>query len=323
MKVIPLAATYEAPSYANVPNELGHTFARVNRISTDARHKRASPEAGMSNDDHSKPGLKAVSKRESRAASQKFWSELVTLLSSALGEAHGNYQHAMIGCVAMREPECSNARRELKSKRAAAESSFSLASRAITKRMGQGVSDRASRDAIQADAMPSIRAYWQMVRMHATAYDNLPPIASEAQRATQSSSTPPLSTLLDWEILPSEALPTGGGQTFGVATPSQTRGEQPRRLLLLDSLNPKRWYRGSSLGTRVYFVAVFEGIAIADAVDFGNALFYYTGTDNEWMKVFRRDKREARVLGAKRLVHTGDWEERVRRLVGTTHERAR
>jgi hypothetical protein len=34
------------------------------------------------------------------------------------------------------------------------------------------------------------------------------------------------------------------------------------------------------------------------------------------MRVFRKDKQEARRAGAQRLVHTGEWEERVRRLVG-------
>ncbi len=124
----------------------------------------------------------------------------------------------------------------------------------------------------------------------------------------------PTSQYLDWEVLPPgeagvERLIGGGGEWV-------TGRPDPRRLKFLLSLRPAALYRGSSLGQRVYIVAVFPKVAVADTGEYGNALYYYRCSDDEWMRVFRKDKQEARRAGAQRLVHTGEWEERVRRLVG-------
>ena len=88
------------------------------------------------------------------------------------------------------------------------------------------------------------------------------------------------------------------------------------RIILLASLNPLKWYRGSLLGEHVYCVAVFPGVAIADSAEFGNALYYYKCENDSWQGVFRLTKRIALGAGARRIIHSGGWEWRVRNLVG-------
>lgn len=123
------------------------------------------------------------------------------------------------------------------------------------------------------------------------------------------------SQYLDWEVLPPGEMDSAE-RIMGGAGEWLTGRPDPRRLKFLLSLRPVALFRGSSLGQRVYVVAVFPKVAVADTGQYGNALYYYRCTDNEWMRVFRKDKIEARRAGAQRLIHTGDWEGRVRRLVG-------
>lgn len=91
---------------------------------------------------------------------------------------------------------------------------------------------------------------------------------------------------LDWEVLPPgeagvERILGGGGEWV-------TGRPDPRRLKFLLSLRPWQCYRGSSLGQRVYIVAVFPKVAVADTGEYGNALYYYRCSDDEWMRVFRK-----------------------------------
>jgi hypothetical protein len=89
------------------------------------------------------------------------------------------------------------------------------------------------------------------------------------------------------------------------------------RLRFIDTLHPQKWYAGSHLGSVVYYVALFPNLAIADCIDVGNALYYVQldrGRD-AWRSVFQLSKREARAVGAKRLIHTGEWKARARSLV--------
>lgn len=89
-----------------------------------------------------------------------------------------------------------------------------------------------------------------------------------------------------------------------------------RRLQFLDKLKPKEWFVGSHLGSVVYYVALFKRHAIADCVDQGNAIYYVTlWATSDWRAVLRLNKQEARAAGAKRFVHRGDWESRVRGLL--------
>ena len=87
------------------------------------------------------------------------------------------------------------------------------------------------------------------------------------------------------------------------------------RLLWLDSLGPSSWFRGQNLGNTVYFVAVFERVAIADSPLFGNALYYCDASADKWKNILRREKFLALEAGAKRIYHTGDWHQRVQHLV--------
>jgi hypothetical protein len=87
------------------------------------------------------------------------------------------------------------------------------------------------------------------------------------------------------------------------------------RFGLLDSLRPLAWYRGAHLGHTVYFVAIFDGVAIADTPEWGNALYYYAADRGRWQNVFRLQKHAAVAAGARRIIHTDGWEARVRRLV--------
>ena len=137
----------------------------------------------------------------------------------------------------------------------------------------------------------------------------------EALAWSTSATVGPPSQYLDWEVLPpgetdSVERAMGGGGEWLTGAPA------PQRIKLLLSLKPLALYRGLSLGQRVYLVALFPRVAVADAGQYGNALYYYRCSDDSWKRVFRKDKIEARRAGAQRLFHTGEWEERVRRLVG-------
>jgi hypothetical protein len=120
---------------------------------------------------------------------------------------------------------------------------------------------------------------------------------------------------LSWEI-----LPVGWWRDYqqrSEADPVRRRKEYAmrERLELLDKLNLIAWYAGSYMGRRVYYVARFPRVAIADSAEFGNALYYYRCRDESWQDVFKRSKRSALNIGAQRLIHIGEWQERVINLV--------
>ena len=122
---------------------------------------------------------------------------------------------------------------------------------------------------------------------------------------------------LDWEVLPPGRLRHLISMAgFAGDGPGGRHPDDISRVELLDSLGPRAWYEGSSLGNRVYLVAVFDGVVIADSQQFGNALYFFRCSGHEWQNVFQLDKSQALRAGAKRLVHSGDWKRRVRSLVG-------
>ncbi len=90
------------------------------------------------------------------------------------------------------------------------------------------------------------------------------------------------------------------------------------RLKLIRKLGPKESYEGRSyLGNRLYFTFIFDGLVIAECPEFGNALYYLDGKKvASWKQIFSRTKREALKAGAKRLLHMGNWESRLKSLVG-------
>lgn len=87
------------------------------------------------------------------------------------------------------------------------------------------------------------------------------------------------------------------------------------RLAVLDSLKPTAWYEGAHLGHTVYFVAVYDRVAIADTPEWGNALHYCATDHGRWQSVFCLEKLAAVAAGARRIIHSAGWEARVRRLV--------
>lgn len=114
---------------------------------------------------------------------------------------------------------------------------------------------------------------------------------------------------LDWELLPPEEV----GRLIGRGGTPLRSGATPHleRLRFLDGLRPSAWYVGSELGSRIYYVAVFPHAAVADSAEYGNALYLYRRRDGDWQRVFRSVKREAVALGARRIVHRGDWQARL------------
>ena len=123
---------------------------------------------------------------------------------------------------------------------------------------------------------------------------------------------PPVATV-QWEILPPGTGPeVAGPRTRGGKARS---GEALERLDFLWGLRPSRIWRGVPLeGTREYLAFEFPRLVIVDCPDYGNALYYYPCRP-DWQKVFSLTKREARHRGAKRLMHAGDWQGRVKKLL--------
>jgi hypothetical protein len=132
--------------------------------------------------------------------------------------------------------------------------------------------------------------------------------------------TPPASRL-DWQLLPQGWWSNEVYRGVGRLTPSLQASTD--RFEVLEALKPLTWYVGSWSDKRFYYVAVFAGIVIADSVDYGNALYYYIGDGDRWMSIFRRSKHEALQLGARRVIHSGNWESRVQRLVAGVASRNR
>jgi hypothetical protein len=84
------------------------------------------------------------------------------------------------------------------------------------------------------------------------------------------------------------------------------------RLRFIEALGPNAWFEGKDVGVRRYLVAQFGAGVVADCPDVGNALYYYRG-DGDWKDVFRSTKLDALRLGAKRIIHRGDWKGRLKR----------
>ena len=131
--------------------------------------------------------------------------------------------------------------------------------------------------------------------------------------------TMPAHTQLKWEL-----LPPGWWRSLGADGRPESRSEDCHkrrrmdvsRLQFLDSLRPHQWFSGSHLGSVVYYVALFDRVAIADCVDEGNAIYYVRlSFVTDWRPVLRLSKQEARLAGAATITHRGDWQERVRRLL--------
>lgn len=120
---------------------------------------------------------------------------------------------------------------------------------------------------------------------------------------------------LTWSVLPPGRRIVDHIMSRDFVRTDQGRYWDRERLALLDNLKPLKWYEGAHLGRTVYFVAVFERVAIADTPEWGNALYYCANDQGRWQSVFRLEKQAAVAAGAKRIIHVAGWEAQVRRLV--------
>lgn len=138
------------------------------------------------------------------------------------------------------------------------------------------------------------------------------------KRAETASHVAPIRPIrLTWEVLPmgwwkSINLPGPRGQG---ENRRHLNTERIERLSFLESLGPKSWYEGSHLGERIYFVAVFNRVAVADCPTWGNALYYCAAGGERWRDIFRLTKAGALEAGARRLIHNRYWEWRLLSLV--------
>lgn len=113
-------------------------------------------------------------------------------------------------------------------------------------------------------------------------------------------------TQLTWE-----ALPMGWWKDYweergdgnGWRTPLNT--ERRERLRFLESLGPRAWYKGSHLAKRVYFLALFDRLAMADCPDWGNALYYCGMTGGSGSSVSPRKRHSKRELVGLSTMATG------------------
>lgn len=126
-----------------------------------------------------------------------------------------------------------------------------------------------------------------------------------------------VSAKLDWEVLPEGWwLNEDFIERLKVSRGRFASSGDVDRLLKIASLKPAATYEGLHLGRRQYFVFEFEHLTVAECWLNGNALYYCH--DADWRVVFCLTKREALDAGARRLVHRGDWFDRVRSIVART-----
>lgn len=170
------------------------------------------------------------------------------------------------------------------------------------------------------------RVYQDMIAEERTrALRNGAPLAAPRPNAPSARTAPAVTAArqLTWTVLPPGELTRRiaelASETQGMNNATRNRAA---RLAFLNSLGPPQWFQGSQLGRAVYYVAAFPRVVIADSDDYGNALYYCDPSRVNWRTVLCLEKSEARRFGALRLIHTGDWESRVRNLVRTGVARA-
>lgn len=115
---------------------------------------------------------------------------------------------------------------------------------------------------------------------------------------------------INWQILPPERLLLATPKRPPKSTIRGRSTVRQERFEYLSRLSPVRWWEGEVLGERVYVVAEFRSVAIAECIKDGNAA-YIVATTQDWKMILGKTKAEARNLGAKRIVHSGNWRERM------------
>lgn len=131
-------------------------------------------------------------------------------------------------------------------------------------------------------------------------------------------SKPVESEELDWVVLPQDALgqPIGGGAQDWMRE-YRRAAVHNERLQFIKSLGPWREWVGLTFGKRQYHVALFPvpGVAVAESVNDGNALYYVAYRGDSWQSVFKLTKLGAIRAGARRIRHQGDWKRRVKEVI--------
>ena len=122
--------------------------------------------------------------------------------------------------------------------------------------------------------------------------------------------------------LPFAILPPGAGawrqlSSSEVLLAANRGGFDSERISFLESLGPVAWYDSALEAEARYLVAEFDGVAIAESGEEGNAIYFVKSQVGDWKEILALTKAEARAEGAKRIVHDheGKWRTRLRRLV--------
>lgn len=124
---------------------------------------------------------------------------------------------------------------------------------------------------------------------------------------------------VSWEILPPGTLEETIQRVFRGKTPNQQlRDVTTERYNFFQSLNPKNLVFGSS-GFRRYFGAQLEDdLVVFENVEYGNAVYILFNNWEELSKLSRLELMSGQFGNSfERIVHTGDWEESIRKVVAT------
>lgn len=123
---------------------------------------------------------------------------------------------------------------------------------------------------------------------------------------------------LKWEVLP----PGWWSDKNMVERIRERLGSKQTQLFIerikyVESLKPLEGYVGQPyLGSRWYFVFIFEKHVLAECPMFGNALYFLDGDKKDsWRKIFVQTKRTALKMGARRILHTRNWKKKLAELL--------
>lgn len=132
--------------------------------------------------------------------------------------------------------------------------------------------------------------------------------------------TPEEFAALEWEVLPPgwfDRYSAGFGAPRTGPFESQPDVQLWERIEAVMSLGPNVCYNILKLSSRLYYVALFESVAVADSPDYGNALYWLPLDGDNWKTVLHQPKFAALRSGARRIVHHGDWKDRLRKIAQT------
>ncbi|HIB65301.1 MAG TPA: hypothetical protein EYO33_09365 [Phycisphaerales bacterium] len=122
---------------------------------------------------------------------------------------------------------------------------------------------------------------------------------------------------LPFTILPPGTDPWRRLGSWELRSIASQAGFDSERISFLESLRPIAWYNSALEAEARYLVAEFDGVAIAESGEEGNAIYFVKSQVGDWKRILALTKAEARSEGAKRIVHDpgGKWRARLRTLV--------